>query len=154
MAIEAVVKPQKGPAFCFWRLWPEYTDPKTQSTNHPELRQTTDPPPGRFTERLNVLQGTQANMCAWKVFKVLSVRAHFSLCLAASGQCARRRVIKSTNDLCRYGCMVIGEDNPQNALGFSSSLHSGCVSRVGQNRCQDSKAELFASARLTCMSFY
>lgn len=47
-------------------------------------------------------------MCAWKVFKVLSQRAHFSLAL----------MLQATNDLCRYGCTVIGEENPQNALGF------------------------------------
>lgn len=104
----------------FWSYWSGYTDPKTCSTNQPELRQTTDPRPGHLTQRLNVLQGAQTNMCARKVFKVLSHRSHFSLvCRDALGHCAPRRVIKSTNDLCRYGCTVIGEEHPRDPTGLS-----------------------------------
>lgn len=63
LEIGVVVQLERSPALCFWRSWPEHTDPKTQSTNHPELRQATDPQQGHFTERLNVLQGTQTNVC-------------------------------------------------------------------------------------------
>lgn len=81
--------------------WPEHTDPKTQSTNHPELRQTADPRQGRFSDRLNVLRGARTNTCAWKVFRVLSHPAHFSLvCVDAPGPGAQRGAIKSTNGLC------------------------------------------------------
>lgn len=53
-------------------------DPQTQSATHPELKQTPDSHQGRMNQRADVLQGTQTDVCAWKVFNVSSCRVHFS----------------------------------------------------------------------------
>lgn len=65
-----------GPRLC--SSWPRKHDPQTQSATHPELKQTPDSHQGRINQRADVLQGTQTDVCAWKVFNVSSCRVHFS----------------------------------------------------------------------------